>query len=99
MAEVGPIDPEIGILRAWRDIPTKGVRLNVISEAIELLRRRDIPERIMELRQEQADLLESLHYTTLNFKSFLPVYQIRALPGLSVGLFLSLFAGGEDPEP
>ena len=71
---------EIGItlglstLTALRDIETKNVKLNVISETIDLPRRTDIPDVIATLQQEQAELLASLRFTNLNFKTFLPLY-------------------------
>ena len=64
----------LSTLKALRDIQTHEARLRVVSETIELPRRTDIPERIAALRQEQAELLESLRSTTLNFKAFLPLY-------------------------
>lgn len=64
----------LSTLKALKDIQTKNAKLSVISETIKLPRRTDIPERIKELQQEQADLLESLRFTSLNFKAFLPLY-------------------------
>jgi hypothetical protein len=61
-------------LTAFKDIPTKDAKLSVLSETIELPRRTDIPERIASLQQEQTELLESLRFLTLNFKTFLPLY-------------------------
>lgn len=61
-------------LKAWRDIQTGPATLNVLSQRVELPRRTDIPSRIDALRHEQADWLESLRGTSLNFKSFLPLY-------------------------
>ena len=61
-------------LKAFQEIDTSETNLNVISETIDLPRRTDIPDRISELELEQAKLLESLIGTTLNFKTFLPLY-------------------------
>ena len=64
----------LSTLKALRDIQTKDVTLSIASETIALSRRTDIPERIAELQQEQTELLGSLRSTSLNFKSFLPLY-------------------------
>ena len=64
----------LSTLKALRDIQTKDVTLSIASETIALPRRTDIPERIAELQQEQTELLGSLRSTSLNFKSFLPLY-------------------------
>ena len=64
----------LSTLQALGKIETKDAKLNVISETIRLPRRADIPERIQALRKEQSELLESLRFTSLNFKSFLPLY-------------------------
>jgi hypothetical protein len=69
----------LSTLKALRDIRTKDAKLSVLSETIKLPRRTDIPERIEELRQAQAELLESLRTTSLNFKTFLPLYLKYAL--------------------
>ncbi|MHB9071491.1 MAG: hypothetical protein ACYC54_14130 [Sedimentisphaerales bacterium] len=66
-------------LKALEGIQTKDAGLSVISEIIKLPRRTDIPERIKSLQQEQADLLKSLRFTNLNFKSFLSLYIRYAL--------------------
>jgi hypothetical protein len=74
--DIEPLGTMLGLtaLKALRRIRTRNVKLNIISGTIRLPRRRDIPERIGELRREQAELLESLRSTSLNFKSFLPRY-------------------------
>ena len=64
----------LSTLKALRDIQTKDVTLSIASETIALSRRTDIPERIAELQQEQTEFLGSLRSTSLNFKSFLPLY-------------------------
>jgi len=64
----------LSTLQALGKIETKDAKLNVISETIRLPRRADIPERIQALQKEQSELLESLRFTSLNFKSFLPLY-------------------------
>jgi hypothetical protein len=76
-----PIGEMLGLstLKALKDIPTSDVKLSVVSETIELPRRIDIPGRIEALRREQAVLLESLRFTSLNLKTFLPLYIRYAL--------------------
>jgi len=71
-----PIGTALGLstLKALRDIPTADATLSVASETVQLPRRTDIPERVECLRKEQARLLRSLRFTSLNFKSFLPLY-------------------------
>ena len=65
----------LSTLEAWRNIETQAnVSLSVVSEFAELPRRTDIPERIARLRQEQEKLLKSLRFTSLNFRTFLPLY-------------------------
>jgi len=79
--DIEPLGAMLGLstLEELRDIETKDAKLSVISEIIELPRRTDIPERIAALRREQAELLESLRFTSLNLKSFLPLYIKYAL--------------------
>jgi hypothetical protein len=79
--DIAPLGTMLGLsaLKAIRGIPTSDAALGVISETIELPRRTDLPERIRSLQQEQAGLLESLRGTSLNFKSFLPLYLKYAL--------------------
>ncbi|MFA6568525.1 MAG: hypothetical protein WCS96_09960 [Victivallales bacterium] len=71
----------LSTLKAWREIKmnkpeacSTAAKLSVISETIRLPRRTDIPARIQSLEAEQDKLLESLRFTSLNFKSFLPLY-------------------------
>lgn len=74
--DIEPLGVMLGLstLQAWRSIATADVTLGVLSETIALPRRTDIPEQISQLQQEQEALLESLRGTTLNFRSFLPLY-------------------------
>jgi len=48
--------------------------LKVIHEIIELPRRTDIPDRLKSLEDEQEKLLQSLRGTSLNMKTFVPLY-------------------------
>jgi len=65
-------------LKAYKNILPEGAYLKIISETISVPRRTDIPEKIAALKQEQDELLKSLAGTTLNFKSFLSLYQSAA---------------------
>ncbi|HEX7008421.1 MAG TPA: hypothetical protein VF184_00470 [Phycisphaeraceae bacterium] len=69
----------LSTLKALRNIQTQDAQLNIISQTVEFPRRTDIPQRIEALLQEQARLLESLRFTSLNFKAFLPLYLKYAL--------------------
>jgi len=72
----------LSTLAAWKKIQTADADLNVLSKTIQLPRRTDIPQRIDELLQEQKVLLQSLQSTSLNFRSFLPLYLKQQLnPG------------------
>jgi len=70
----------LSTLRAVRAIATKpDADLGVLSETIRLPRRTDITARIEARLREQEELVASLRRTTLNFKSFLPLYLKYAL--------------------
>lgn len=69
----------LSTLRGWRKIRAGKADLAAISEIVKLPRRDDFPERIAALKREQAALLESLRSTTLNFRSFLPLYLQHSL--------------------
>jgi hypothetical protein len=65
----------ISTLKALNEIPAgKGGDLNVITEIIKLPRRTDLPERIDSLKAEEVRLLQSLRATSLNLKTFIPLY-------------------------
>ena len=64
----------LSTLKAWRNIKTKSIKLNIISETIHLPRKTDFLEVIAAMEQEQAELVASLVGSSLNFKSFLPLY-------------------------
>ncbi len=76
-----PIGTMLGLstLKAVRSIETKAAGLSVLSETIQLPRKTDIADRIEARLQDQAELLASLRSTTLNFKTFLPLYIKYAL--------------------
>lgn len=69
----------LSTLRALRDLETGPAALKVITEHTEFPRRTDVPERVAELKEEQAGLLRSLRGTSLNFRTFLPLYLKSAL--------------------
>lgn len=76
-----PIGTMLGLstLNAVRNIQTKDARLNVISETIQLPRKNDFAAVIDAKMKEQAELLATLRSTSLNFKTFLPMYLKYAL--------------------
>jgi len=69
----------LSTLEGWRKIKTGDAALRVVNEPLALPRRTDVPERVAALREEQAALLKSLRGTSLNFKTFLPLYIKRSL--------------------
>lgn len=76
-----PVGRMLGLntLEALQSIQTGPAQLKVVNQPVRLPRRTDSDERIAELRQEQAQLLASLRGTSLNFRSFLPLYLKHAL--------------------
>ncbi|MBN2293653.1 MAG: hypothetical protein JXM70_14585 [Pirellulales bacterium] len=76
-----PLGVMLGLstLDAWRKIETADAKLSVINETIELPRKFDMPQLIEKLEGEQARLLSSLRGTSLNLKTFLPLYIKQAL--------------------
>ena len=66
----------LSTLKAVKEIRCKpsGSPMKIISETIELPRRTDIPQRIEALMAEQEKLLKSLQGTSLNMKTFIPLY-------------------------
>jgi hypothetical protein len=64
----------LGTLKAVRTIPTREhAELRIVNETLELPRA-DLAARIASLRAEQTRLLHSLKGTSLNLKTFLPLY-------------------------
>ncbi len=65
----------LSTLKAVKSIKaSKNTELKVIREVIEIPSRTDIPARIASLEEEQEKLLRSLRGTSLNFKTFFPLY-------------------------
>ncbi|MEI6502724.1 MAG: hypothetical protein WCP21_17080 [Armatimonadota bacterium] len=80
-SDMRPFGMMLGLstLKAWNGIETGASALKIITETVELPRRTDIPARLAALEQEQAELLASLRGTSLNFRTFLPLYLKYAL--------------------
>lgn len=76
--QVGPM-LGLSVLEALAGVETGDATLKVVSETVRLPRRTDVPDRIATLRAEQEQLLASLRFTSLNFRSFLPLYLRYAL--------------------
>lgn len=67
-------------LKGFREIETaKTKQFSVISKTIELPLRQDISEHIKELETQEQELLASLRLTSLNMKTFIPLYIKYAL--------------------
>jgi hypothetical protein len=69
----------LSTLKSLKNIQTKDARLSVINETIELPRKFDMPELIESLEAEQDNMLKSLRGTSLNIKTFVPLYLKNAL--------------------
>lgn len=76
-----PVGTLLGLstLEALRGLQTVDADLSVVNQPVRLPRRTDSAQRIQELEQEQAALLASLRFTSLNFRTFLPLYLKQAL--------------------
>lgn len=76
-----PVGTLLGLstLEALRGLQTVDADLSVVNQPVRLPRRTDSAQRIQELEQEQAALLASLRFTSLNFRTFLPLYLKHAL--------------------
>jgi hypothetical protein len=65
----------ISTLKALKKIESsEDTKLKVINEIIKLPRRKDLAQRIDSLQTEQATLLQSLQGTSLNLRTFIPLY-------------------------
>lgn len=64
----------LSTLKAVRAIATKPAGLKVVNEGLRLPRKADFEERIAAFKEEEAQLLASLRGTSLNFKTFMPLY-------------------------
>jgi hypothetical protein len=64
----------LSVLNALQGISTEAATLSVVNQPVALPRRTDLDDRIAALEAEQAELLASLRFTSLNFRTFLPLY-------------------------
>lgn len=65
----------LSALRALRKIqPREDQRLQIVHQVLALPRATDLEQRIARLQAEQSQLLQSLKGTSLNLKTFLPLY-------------------------
>lgn len=76
-----PVGQMLGMstLKTLATIETGDAQLGVVNQPVRFPRRTDIPTLVAELEQEQADLVKSLRFMSLNFKTFLPLYIKYAL--------------------
>lgn len=74
--EIEPLGNILGLttLNAAAKIRTEAATLKVITETVNFPRRTDFAEKIDALAREQNELLASLRFTSLDFKTFLPLY-------------------------
>jgi hypothetical protein len=74
--DVRPFGMMLGLstLQAWSRIETGEGALKVVTEAIRLPRRQDIPQRVEAELKLQDELVKQLAGTSLSFKVFLPLY-------------------------
>lgn len=64
----------LSVLSAVRNIRTASAKIRLINESLELPLLNDSAERIARVEKEQVELFASLRFSSLNFKSFLPLY-------------------------
>jgi hypothetical protein len=62
------------VVQAYRTITTGPAAIGVATRQVEFPLRQDVPEAVAALKREQADLVASLRYVRLSFKTFLPLY-------------------------
>ena len=76
-----PIGMVLGLstLEARSGIKTRDAKLKVVTEHVQFPRRSDSDERIADLERQQQELLGTLGGTSLNFRTFLPLYIKYAL--------------------
>lgn len=87
--DIKPLGLMLGesVLKVYKEIQPGKVSLKIISKNISVPRRTDIPEKIAALKLEQEELLKSLTGTTLNFKSFISLYQSKQKLGEDMDVF------------
>ena len=62
------------VMKAYRTIGTGAAAIKVVTRHVEFPLRKDIPESVAAVKKEQSDLMASMRYTGLSFKTFLPLY-------------------------
>ena len=67
------------VMQAYRGIKTGPATVRVATRHVVFPLRKDIPEAVAKVRHEQAELVASLRYVRLSFKTFLPLYLKYAL--------------------
>ena len=67
------------VLEAFRKAKPGEAQIRTASETVSFPLRKNIPEEVAALREEQARWQASLRYTALNFKTFLPLFLKYAL--------------------
>jgi len=70
------------VLDAYQNIEPEYVTLDAVSQTIMLPRRTDVPEKVAELKQQQAELLDSLRFTALNFDMYMALRNVNIDPGM-----------------
>lgn len=64
----------LSVLKALKTIHPGDAELRLVRESLELPRRSDSDQRIAELERERDEALASLRFSSLNLKSFIPLY-------------------------
>jgi len=64
----------LAVLREWRRIVPGPAVLKVITETVALPRRTDLGDRIARLEKERDEWVDTLRFTSLNFRDFLLLY-------------------------
>lgn len=67
------------VLDTYRQIQPRATTMRVLGERIDLQLRDDIPDLLAELKSKRDQMVSTLRYTSLNFKSFLPLYLKHSL--------------------
>ena len=62
------------VMKAYRCIKSGAAKIRIATRNVEFPLRKDIPEVVAAVKQEQTELTVSMRYTGLSFKTFLPLY-------------------------
>lgn len=101
-SDIEPLGMRLGLsaLSAYRKIQTQEGKLSVKLETVEFARKSDFSSVIESLCKEQSELIASLRSTSLNFKTFLPLYLKQAIspefPSDYAHCYLNEKANGRD---